>query len=159
MHMVRFQKTCKKINQYSRGGWFPKLYPAFLFSWAPPLLLDRFIINCRVIIIPLEPCALNAEIQHFVLSFSISYWDLMKFPYFTDTTKKGLKGWKEAQRQGEDRVILRISLIQLIISCLMMQIECTLIFRKSPPPKWHQEPQMAFIAGCCLVPRNGSFHR
>ncbi len=24
-------------------------------------------------IIPLEPCALNAEIQHFVLSFSISY--------------------------------------------------------------------------------------
>jgi hypothetical protein len=28
-----------------------------------------------------------------------------------DTTKRGLKGWKEAQRQGEDRVTLRISLL------------------------------------------------
>jgi hypothetical protein len=42
---------------------------------------------------------------------SISYWDLMKFPYFSDTTKKGFRGWKEAQRQGEDRVTLPISLI------------------------------------------------
>jgi hypothetical protein len=29
-----------------------------------------------------QPCALNAQIQHFVLSFSISYWDLLKFHYF-----------------------------------------------------------------------------
>jgi hypothetical protein len=45
------------------------------------------------------------------LSFSISYWDLIKFPYFTDTTKRGVRGCKEAQKQGEDRVTLRISLI------------------------------------------------
>jgi len=25
----------------------------------------------------------------------------MKFSYFTDTTKKGFRGWKEAQRQGD----------------------------------------------------------
>jgi hypothetical protein len=43
-----------------------------------------------------EPCALNAEIQRFVLSFSISYWDLIKFPYFADgcmPLKEGLGGW------------------------------------------------------------------
>jgi len=50
-------------------------------------------------------------IQHFVLSFSISYWDLIKFPYFTDTTERGVRGWKEAQRRGEDWVTLWISLI------------------------------------------------
>jgi hypothetical protein len=29
--------------------------------------------TCTATIIPLEPCALNAEIQHFKPSFSISY--------------------------------------------------------------------------------------
>ncbi len=50
-------------------------------------------------IIPLEPCALNAGIQRFVLSFSISYWDLIKFTNIADTTKRGVRGWKEAQRK------------------------------------------------------------
>jgi len=45
--------------------------------------------------------AFRTEFQHFVLSFSISYWDLIKFPYFTDTTKRGVREWKEAQRQGD----------------------------------------------------------
>ncbi len=53
--------------------------------------------------------AFRTEFQHFVLSFSISYWDLIKFPYFTDTAKRGVREWKEAQSQGEDRVNLRIS--------------------------------------------------
>jgi hypothetical protein len=44
--------------------------------------------TCTATIIPLEPCALNAEIQHFVLSVSISY----ESPYFTDTTKRGFRG-------------------------------------------------------------------
>ncbi len=59
--------------------------------------------TCTANIIPLEPCALNAEIQHFVLSFSISYWDLIKFPYFRIPPQEGLgpRGWKEAQRQGD----------------------------------------------------------
>jgi hypothetical protein len=57
--------------------------------------------TCRAAIIPLEPCALNGEIQHhFVLGFSISYWDLIKFPYFTDTTKRGIRG----ERRPKDRV-------------------------------------------------------
>jgi hypothetical protein len=35
------------------------------------------------------------------LSFSISYWDLIKFPSFVDTIKRGVKGWKGAQKYGE----------------------------------------------------------
>jgi hypothetical protein len=62
-------------------------------------------------IISLVPRALNAEFQHFILSCSISYWDLIKYPYFADTTERGDRGWKEAQRQGEDRVNLRITLM------------------------------------------------
>jgi len=52
-----------------------------------------------------------------MLSFNISYLDLIKFPYFVDTTKRGDNGWKEAQRQGEDKVTLQIILLnQLIIT-------------------------------------------
>jgi hypothetical protein len=29
-----------------------------------------------------------------MLSFSISYRDLIKFPYFADTTERGDRGWK-----------------------------------------------------------------
>jgi hypothetical protein len=67
--------------------------------------------NCTTTIINLEPCALNAEYQHFILSCSISYWDLLKCLYFVDTTETGDRGWNEAQRQGEDRVTLRITLL------------------------------------------------
>jgi hypothetical protein len=35
------------------------------------------------------------------LSFSISYWDLIKIPYFADTLKRGDRAWKQAQRQGD----------------------------------------------------------
>jgi hypothetical protein len=36
-----------------------------------------------------------------MLSFSISYWDVLKFPFFADTTEKGDREWKQAQRQGD----------------------------------------------------------
>jgi hypothetical protein len=36
-----------------------------------------------------------------MLSFSISYWDLIQFHYFEDTTERGDKGWKHAQRQSD----------------------------------------------------------
>jgi hypothetical protein len=50
--------------------------------------------NCTTIIISLEPCALNAEYQDFVLSCSISYWDLLKCLDFADTTERGDRGLK-----------------------------------------------------------------
>jgi hypothetical protein len=37
-----------------------------------------------------------------MLSFSILYWDLIKFHYFADTTtERGDTGWKQAQRKGD----------------------------------------------------------
>jgi hypothetical protein len=64
--------------------------------------------NCTTTIINLEPCALNAA-----LNFSISYWDLIKCLHFVDTTERERedRGWKEPQRQDEDRVTLWITLL------------------------------------------------
>ncbi len=41
----------------------------------------------------------------------VSYWDLIKFHYFAYSTERGDRGWKQAQRQGEDRVTLQITLL------------------------------------------------
>ncbi len=60
--------------------------------------------NYTTTIISLEPCALNAGYQHFILRF-------IKMSLLSDTTERGYRGWKEAQRQGEDRVTLPITLI------------------------------------------------
>ncbi len=46
-----------------------------------------------------------------MLSFSISYWDLIKFHYFADTTERADRRWKTGWRQGEDRVTLQIDLL------------------------------------------------
>jgi hypothetical protein len=47
------------------------------------------------------------------MSFSISYWDLIKFPSFADTIERGDSGWKQAQREGEDSVTLQITLVSI----------------------------------------------
>jgi hypothetical protein len=46
-----------------------------------------------------------------MLIFSISYPDLIKLPYFVDLTQRGDRGSKEAQRQGEERITLRKTLM------------------------------------------------
>jgi hypothetical protein len=51
---------------------------------------------CTTTIITLEPCALNAEFQHFIPRFNK-----------TSSLKEGIGGCKEAQIQGEDRMTLR----------------------------------------------------
>jgi len=53
---------------------------------------------CRTAIVTLKPCALNPEFQHFILRFVKNFLTLW-IPL-----KEGIGGWKEAQRQGEDRV-------------------------------------------------------
>jgi hypothetical protein len=45
--------------------------------------------------------AFRTEFQHFIL----------RFPYFVDTTKRGVRGRKTGRRQGEDRVTLQISFL------------------------------------------------
>jgi hypothetical protein len=41
-----------------------------------------------------------------MLSLTISYPDSKNIPHFANLTERGDRGWKEAQRQGEDRVTL-----------------------------------------------------
>jgi len=59
--------------------------------------------NCTTPIISLESCAL------FCWVFSISYWDLLKCLYFADSTERGERVWREAQRQGEESMFLKFS--------------------------------------------------
>jgi hypothetical protein len=81
--------------------------PSLLFSSSPPPPPHLHLL-LRTIIIALEPCALDAEFQHFILR-------LIKFPYFHPGAPPGgggaPGGEKEAQRRGEDRVTLQIILI------------------------------------------------
>jgi hypothetical protein len=64
-----------------------------------------------------------------MLSFSISYWGLIKFPSFADITEREARGWKQAQRDGEERVILQITVInvQKNIGCNLMKINTFII--------------------------------
>jgi len=55
-------------------------------------------LNCASPIIGLEPCALNAEYQHFIRRFI-----KMSF-YFADTTERG------GERRPKDRVKTRVTL-------------------------------------------------
>ncbi len=83
----------------------------FFFSWAPPMPATYIFTACiyATTIIDFESRALNAEFRYFVLSCSISYWDLIKCLYFVDITERGDRGWMDAERQGEDRVTLQIT--------------------------------------------------
>jgi len=87
----------------SRLSFFLNASTATIYIFTDP--------NKTTTVISLEPGALNAEFQHFILSCSILCWDLIKCPYFVDTTERGERGWKRAQRQGEDRVTLQITLM------------------------------------------------
>jgi hypothetical protein len=50
-------------------------------------------------------------------SFNISYWDMIKFSYFMDTTERGIGGWKHAQRQGEGQGDFRANSNELPLMC------------------------------------------
>jgi hypothetical protein len=54
--------------------------------------------------ITLQPCALNAEFQHFILRFNLKNSLLCRYHWMRD------KGWEQVQRHGEDRVTLQITL-------------------------------------------------
>jgi len=119
IHRVRFSRNLQNstlafkvgVKTINFGGKL-SFIPSFLF---PERLHCCYIYfpcsTSTTTILSLETCASNAEFEHFVLRCSISYWDLIKCPYFADTTERGDGGWKEAQTQGEDRVTLRITLL------------------------------------------------
>ncbi len=75
------------------------------FACAPPLLHNT------ILTIPyLYYNDTRTSLVHLMLNFSISYCDLIKFPYFADTTVRGDWGestgdkvWKRGWRQGDFR--------------------------------------------------------
>jgi hypothetical protein len=112
------KKTCQKsalafkvgVKLRKRPIWcFPEFHPVLSsfperldccsinFHWS---YLYSYYDSSRTLCIKCWDSAFGTE------SFSISYWDLIKLPYFADTTKRGVRGRKEAQRQGENRVTL-----------------------------------------------------
>jgi hypothetical protein len=64
-----------------------------------------------------------------MLSFNISYWDLIK-KFLTlgiPLNEWGDKGWQQAQRHGEDRVTLQITLLHSAYHYYLKAVLC---------PKW-----------------------
>jgi len=92
------QKKHTHINCFDGSRVSP--YLSFFLNGSTAVTYIFTAPTCTATIIPLEPCALNAGIQHFILRFNkkillyryhlkrgcISHWDLIKFPYFTDIT-------------------------------------------------------------------------
>jgi hypothetical protein len=72
------KKPAKKYISIQQGvklRWFPEFHPCLSFFLSASTAATKIFTapTCTATIIPLELCALNAEIQHFVMSFSISY--------------------------------------------------------------------------------------
>jgi len=122
IHSVRLIKNLQKSTLAFNKGWNAKKPSVLVVNWISSCLsfflsastAATYIftsLNYTTPIISLGPRALNAEFQHFILSCNISYWDLIRYLYFADITERGDRGWKEAQRQGEDRVNLLITLM------------------------------------------------
>jgi len=107
-----WMKICTKrsnrdeISFSSNFGGKLQFHAVFLFySWPPPLLLHIFSLLLPVqlgTMITLEPLCTECEFQHFILRFNKIYI----YIYLADTTEREDKGWKHAQRQGEDTVTL-----------------------------------------------------
>jgi hypothetical protein len=79
----------KPANKYISIQWGMKTQKAinfggelsFVLSFMSASTAVTYIFTalyCTTVIISLEPCALNAELQHFMLRCSTSYWDLIE---------------------------------------------------------------------------------
>jgi len=108
IHRVRFSRNLQNstlafkvgVKTINFGGKL-SFIPSFLF---PERLHCCYIYfpcsTSTTTILSLETCASNAEFEHFVLRCSISYWDLIKCPYFADTTERGDGGLKGGPNTG-----------------------------------------------------------
>jgi hypothetical protein len=110
----RYKKQCKYITienfwflleeiqknrKISIQGWRDLSFCGELSFTLSLLFLSASITapTCKAIIISLEPCALNADFQHFIPRSN-------KFPYFMDTPERRIWG----ERRPKDRVTLQI---------------------------------------------------
>jgi len=113
IHKVRISKNVQNSTVAFNWGWNSENHQFWwLLSFTVSFFFPARLHHCCYLdfpatIIPLEPCALNVEVQHFALSFSISYWDLIKFPYLTDITKRGVRGWRRPKERVKTGWICR----------------------------------------------------
>jgi len=87
-------------------NWVSSCLSFFLSSSTAATYIFTVLI-CKTIIISLEPCALNAESQHFVLSCRISHWDLIKCPCFADTTERGDWGERRPKHRVKTQLLYK----------------------------------------------------
>jgi hypothetical protein len=116
---VRFLKTWKRSILASNRGWNSEMHPffcgklSFILFWPPlPLFLSASTAAAYIFIAP--------TCTTIIIS---SNPDLVKFPYLANLSQRGDKGWKEAQRQGEDRVTLRKTLCVCIFIAKIFEMK------------------------------------
>ncbi len=90
-------RRLKKIENISIQGWGDLSFCGELSFTLSLIFLSASITapTCKATIISLEPCALDADFQHFIPRSN-------KFPYFMDTP---------GERRPKDRVTLQIILV------------------------------------------------
>ncbi len=82
--LLQNEKTGTRTSFLIQFWWETEFHFLFPFSWAPPLLLRIF-----SLLLPVHLLQLLSNLVQ-MLSFNISYWDLIKFHYFVDTTETGV---------------------------------------------------------------------
>jgi hypothetical protein len=91
------QKDRVKLRVKLRFWWFSWVSPCLSFFSSVPLHYCYIYIHWSYLstrtVIRLEPCALDAEFQHFILSFNKNFITLQ-----IPLKQTGVKGWKEGQR-------------------------------------------------------------
>ncbi len=139
IHRVRLKKILQKNTLTFNWGWNPLL--SFVFP--KPLHCCYIDFHCSYLYSYYNSSrtfCIKCWDSTFRTEFSISYWDFIKFHYLADTTKRGARSWKEAQRRGEDRVTLPISLITVI--CL----SCVFLNSTTPKNAFLSHHQLCFVA-------------
>jgi len=103
INRVKFKKIKNKKFKGGRTSIFVvNFLTLFLFIFNTSTIIAYIFtaLTCKVVIIIFEPCALNANFQHFILRFN-------KFPYILNTLKRRVWG----EKRPKDMVSLQIILI------------------------------------------------
>jgi hypothetical protein len=125
------RKTHKSIN--TGGNWVSSCLSFFLSASAVAIYLYFHLLP------PVQLLYLLLNLVHYMLSFSVSYPDLIKFSYFANTTKRGVclagermpkLGWLSRYRYYKSKVC---NLDYSPLGCLIAPCKFFILaLRKSP---------------------------
>ncbi len=117
----------KKVKSISIQGWGASVLVvnwvspchSFFFSASTVPAYIFTVPTCKATLISLEPCALNADFQHFIPRFN-------KISYFMDTPERRV--WDE--RRPKDRLSLQIILVFILTCRKPFTWACVSVFDK-----------------------------